>query len=66
MAGTLSTKRLGGAVACVAAAGIGAIAPALVLATLLLAIMIAVIAAEQVSGKRRAARGQPSPMEALR
>jgi low temperature requirement protein LtrA len=66
MAGSLSTKRLGGAAACVAAAGIGAIAPALVLATLLLAILIAVIAAEQVSGKRRAARGQPSPMEALR
>jgi hypothetical protein len=37
-----------------------------VLAALLLAIMIAVIAAEQVSGRRRAARGQPSPMEALR
>jgi low temperature requirement protein LtrA len=66
MAGTLSTKRLGGAVACVAAAAVGAFAPALVLAVLLLAIMIAVIAAEQVSGKRRAARGEPSPMEALR
>jgi low temperature requirement protein LtrA len=65
MAGTLSRKRLAGAVACVAAAAIGAIAPALVLALLLLAIMIAVIAGEQVSGKRRAARGQPSPMEAL-
>jgi low temperature requirement protein LtrA len=66
MAGSLSRKRLAGAAACVAAAGIGAIAPALVLATLLLAIMSAVIAGEQVSGKRRAARGQPSPMEALR
>jgi low temperature requirement protein LtrA len=66
MAGTLSTKRLGGAVACVAAAAVGAVAPALVLAVLLLAIMIAVIAAEQVSGRRRAARGEPSPMEALR
>jgi low temperature requirement protein LtrA len=66
MAGSLSRKRLAGAGACVAAAGIGAIAPALVLATLLLAIMSAVIAGEQVSGKRRAARGQPSPMEALR
>ena len=32
---------------------------------LLLAIMIAVIAAEQVSGARRAARGEPSPLEAL-
>ena len=32
MAGTLSRKRLGGAVACVAAAAVGAVAPALVLA----------------------------------
>ena len=32
MAGSLSRKRLGGAIACVAAAGIGAVAPALVLA----------------------------------
>jgi low temperature requirement protein LtrA len=66
MAGTLSRKRLGGAVGCVAVAGIGAVAPALVLAALLLAIMIAVIAGEQVSGRRRAARGRPSPLEALR
>jgi low temperature requirement protein LtrA len=66
MAGTLSRKRLGGALGCVAAAGIGAVAPALVLATLLLAIMVAVIAGEQLSGKRRAARGEPSPLEALR
>jgi low temperature requirement protein LtrA len=65
MAGTVSWKRLGGALACAAAGGVGAFAPGLVVAGLVLAILIAVIAAEQVSGARRRARGEPSPMEAL-
>ena len=65
MAGTVSRKRLGGAIACVAAAAVGAVAPALVLAIVLLAIMIAVIVAEQISGRRRALRGEPSPLEVL-
>jgi len=29
-------------------------------------VLVAVIAAETVSGQRRRARGEPSPMEALR
>ncbi|HTE63681.1 MAG TPA: low temperature requirement protein A [Solirubrobacteraceae bacterium] len=65
MAGSISWKRLGGALACVAAGAVGLVAPALVLATLVTAILIAVIAAEQVAGVRRRARGEPSPMEAL-
>jgi low temperature requirement protein LtrA len=65
MAGTISWKRLGGAIACVAAGAVGLVAPALVLATLVTAILIAVIAAEQVAGVRRRMRGEPSPMEAL-
>ena len=66
MAGTLSTKRLGGAIACVVAGLLGTVIPALALACVLLGIMCAVIAAEQVAGRRRAARGERSPIEALR
>jgi low temperature requirement protein LtrA len=66
MAGTLSTKRLGGAVACVLLGLVGGSFAALVLAALLVAVLVAVIAAETVSGQRRRARGEPSPMEALR
>jgi low temperature requirement protein LtrA len=65
MAGSLARKRLAGAVGCIAAAGVGAIAPALVLAGVLVAILSAVIAAEQVAGARRRARGEPSPLERL-
>ena len=66
MAGTLSTKRLGGALACVVLGLLGGAFSALVLAILLVAILVAVIAAETVAGQRRRARGEPSPMEALR
>jgi low temperature requirement protein LtrA len=51
MAGSLSAKRLVGAVACVACAPIGACAPALVLAAL--PVLVPVIAAEHSSGGRR-------------
>ena len=65
MAGTLSGKRTLGALACVAAGFVGLTVSALVLAGLILAIFVAVIAAETVSGNRRRARGELSPMEAL-
>jgi low temperature requirement protein LtrA len=65
MAGTISGKRLGGAIACVAASAVGAVTSALVLATLVTAILVAVIAAEQVAGARRRRRGEPSPLERL-
>ncbi len=63
--GTLSTKRLAGAVACLAVAAVGAVAPALVLAGLVVVVLVAVIGAEELSGHRRAARGEPAPLEAL-
>ena len=63
--GTLSTKRLAGAVACLAVAALGAVAPALVLAGLVVVVLVAVIGAEELSGHRRAARGEPAPLEAL-
>ena len=65
MAGTISWKRLGGALACVAVGAIGAFVDAIVVAALVLAVLIAVIAAEQVSGARRRARGEPSPLARL-
>ena len=65
MAGTISTKRLGGAIACLAAGAVGAFASALVISALVTGILIAVIAAEQVSGTRRRRRGEPSPLERL-
>src|SRR5919199_1199648 len=61
VAGSVSGKRLAGAAGCVAVGGIGAFAPALVLAALL----VAVIVSEQVAAVRRTARGEPSPLERL-
>jgi low temperature requirement protein LtrA len=65
MAGTVSWKRLGGAIGCVAAGAVGAFAPALVLAALLVVVLVAVIASERVAAARRTARGEPTPMERL-
>jgi hypothetical protein len=63
MAHSLSGKRLTAAVALCAAGALGAVMPALATATLVLAILIALIAAEIVAGSRRRARGLPSPIE---
>jgi hypothetical protein len=65
MAGSLSWKRLGGAVACVGAGLLGAVVPALVVAGLLVAILFGVIAAEQRVAAQRRARNEPSPLEQL-
>ena len=65
MAGTVSWKRLGGALACVAVAGVGLFTPALALAALLVAVLVVVIGAEHIAAARRNARGEPSPLERL-
>lgn len=65
MTGTISRKRLLGALACLAAGGIGLFVPALVLAGIVIAVLVAVIGAEHVSAARRSARGEPSPLERL-
>jgi low temperature requirement protein LtrA len=65
MAGTVSWKRLGGAAACLAAAAVGSFAPALAVAALVVAVLGVVIAAEHVAAARRAARGEPTPLERL-
>ena len=65
MAGSVSWKRLGGAGACVAVAGTGAFAPALVVAALVLAVLVVVIGLERLAAHRRSARGELSPLEQL-
>lgn len=65
MAGTISWKRLGGALACVAVGSLGSFAPALVLAALLVAILVAVIVLEHTASWRRRRRGEPSPLQRL-
>jgi low temperature requirement protein LtrA len=65
MAGSLSWKRFGGALACVLVGATGTVAPALVVGTLVLAVLVAVIGLERLAAARRSARGEPSPLERL-
>jgi low temperature requirement protein LtrA len=65
MAGSVSWRRLLGALACVALAALGPFVPAIVLAALTACVLTAVIGAEQVVAARRRARGEPSPLERL-
>jgi low temperature requirement protein LtrA len=65
MAGTVAWKRLGAAAACLVAAPLGSAAPALVLGSVVFAILVAVIVAEERAGARRASRGELSPLERL-
>ena len=66
MAGTLGAPRLLGALACVALAGLGAVAPALVLLAAVVGVLVCVIVYEHVARARRTAAGEPSPLERLR
>jgi low temperature requirement protein LtrA len=65
IAGSVSWKRLAGALACLAIGGVGAFAPALVVSALVVGALVAVIVAEHVAGARRSARGEPTPLERL-
>lgn len=65
MAGSVSWRRLSGALACVALGALGVFAPALVLAALVVAVLIAVIGAERFAEARRRGRGEPSPLDRL-
>ena len=63
MSGTIAGRRLAGAIACLAVAAVGSFAPALVVAGLLFAVLVAVIVGDQIAGAHRRARGEPSPLE---
>jgi len=65
MTGTISGKRLSGALACLAIAGVGLFAPALVVGALLVAVLVTVIVVERVAELRRRGRGEPSALERL-
>ena len=65
MAGSVSWKRLAGAIGCVLVGLVGLTAPALVVASLLVAVLAAVIASERIAGRQRENRGDPSPLERL-
>ena len=65
MTGTISPRRLAGAVACLAIGAVGTFAPALVVAALLFGVLVAVIVGDQVAAQRRRRRGEPSPLERI-
>jgi low temperature requirement protein LtrA len=65
MAGSISVKRLTGALACAVLGAAGTHLPALALQGLLVAVLAGVIAAEELAARRRAARGEPAPLERL-
>ncbi len=65
MAGSWSGKRISATIALVAAGLLGTVMPVLACATLILAILVVLIAAELNTGRRRQQRGQPTPLEAL-
>jgi low temperature requirement protein LtrA len=65
MTGTISPRRLAGAIGCLAVGAIGTFASALVVAALLLGVLVAVIVADQIAATRRRRRGDPSPLERI-
>src|SRR6266516_876371 len=65
MTGTTSSKRLTATVACAAVGALGPFVPGLALASLLSAVLVGLIVAEQLTAVRRRARGEPSPLERL-
>jgi low temperature requirement protein LtrA len=65
MAGSLAWKRLAGALGCVVVGAIGTLVPALLLISLVVAVLIGVIVAEHIAARRRHARGEPSPLDRL-
>jgi len=65
MAGSLSRKRLAGAVACLAVGIVGTVVPAIWVAALVVAVLATVIAAERRAGAKRAQRGELGPLERL-
>jgi low temperature requirement protein LtrA len=65
MAGSVSWRRLAGAVACAAVGVAGLALPALAVTGLLVAVLVAVILSEQLAAARRRARGEATPLERL-
>jgi low temperature requirement protein LtrA len=65
LTGTTSGKRLTAVGACAAAGALGPVVPGLALASIVAAVLIGLIGAEQLTAVRRRARGEPTPLERL-
>jgi low temperature requirement protein LtrA len=65
MAGSVSWRRLGGALGCVAVGAVGLALPALAVQALLVGVLVAVLVLERLAAGRRRRRGDPSPLERL-
>ncbi len=65
MAHSVSNKRIIAMIAIVLCGPVGIVAPALVVASLIAGVLVALVAAETVSGMRRRARGDLGPLERL-
>ena len=65
MAGSVSWKRLGGAIGCLAVGLLGGSVPGVGLSALLVAVLVVVIVAENVAAARRRGRGESAPLERL-
>jgi hypothetical protein len=65
LTGTVSARRLGGAVACALVGVLAADADALVVGALVLGVLVAVLALDEAVAARRRRRGEPSPLEQL-
>jgi low temperature requirement protein LtrA len=65
MAHSPSPMRSGAAVAVCACAPLGLVAPALAVAAVIAGVLVLLIAAEMLAGRRRRLRGLPAPLEAL-
>jgi low temperature requirement protein LtrA len=63
MAGSVSWKRLSGAIACALLGVVGTSLSALLLGVLVLCVLLGVIASERIAALRRGKRGEPSPLE---
>jgi low temperature requirement protein LtrA len=65
LTGTMSKRKLFGALGCVVVGFAGLFLPALVLAGLLIVVLVAVIGSNYLVAARSRARGEPSPIEQL-
>ncbi len=65
MAHSLSNKRVAAMIAIVLCFPVGLVAPALVVASLITAVLVVLVVAETLSGMRRRARGELGPLEQL-
>ena len=65
LTGTMSKRKLSGALACVVVGSVGLFLPALVFSGLLILVLVAVIWSNYLAASRSRARGEASPIKQL-